>query len=152
MRLTPQMRTGITRIIEADLCGWTLDSLLESGPGQMCAHSTYYGPHGWSHKPDFVECLRLARELSFDDRLRAATRRARERIVMAAPDAADKLVTAMGNEDIGIALRAAESVLNRTSKATADQSPINAVVTVTADDLAAARDAAAAWEKEHFGQ
>lgn len=157
-RLTAQQRSGLLRIVEADLCGLSLDSLLESGPRQMCAHTTYYGAGGWSHNPDFVEALRCAREIDFDSRLKAFAQRARERIFAAAPDAAGVLVAMIAMDvdgktvyDPQIALRASCEVLNRTDKTTANQAPVTAVVTVTADEMAAARDEAAKWEKEQFG-
>jgi hypothetical protein len=62
-RLTPQQAAGVQRIVEAELQGRSLSSLLDC-PEQICTSTTYYGSgksKGWKHKPEFNLALDLAR-------------------------------------------------------------------------------------------
>jgi hypothetical protein len=62
--LTSQQATGVIRIVEAEIDGRTLTSLLE-GDDRICAYATYYGrgksDTGWKDKPEFQRALELAR-------------------------------------------------------------------------------------------
>lgn len=61
--LSPQQATGVQRIVEAELAGKTLSSLLDC-PGQICTSTTYYGSgkrRGWRDKATFVQALEQAR-------------------------------------------------------------------------------------------
>lgn len=62
-QLTAQQASGVQRIVEAELAGNSLSSLLDC-EGQICTSTTYYGSgknKGWRGKPLFNEALRLAR-------------------------------------------------------------------------------------------
>jgi hypothetical protein len=133
--LTPAQRRGLDAIIASETLGGTIDELIDR---HVFAHSTYYGSKGWYHQPKFNEALYLARVLHFDARMKGAVHKARETIVMAAPRAAGVLVAGLGGKD---SLRAAESILNRADKSTADQA--RAAVVITGEDIAeAAREVA----------
>ena len=61
--LTSQQARGVTRIVQAELAGEPISSLLDH-PGQMCTSTTYYGSgrrRGWKDKAEFREALALAR-------------------------------------------------------------------------------------------
>jgi len=61
--LTAQQARGVVRIVQAELAGEPISSLLDH-PGQMCTSTTYYGSgkrRGWKDKAEFREALRLAR-------------------------------------------------------------------------------------------
>ena len=146
-RLTAKQRAGVQRIVAAEMTGESIESLL-TGEGAMCSHTTYYGAGGWSHNADFVEALRLAREINFDVRLAASVRRARELIVTSSPQAAEKLVTFLQHEDAAVSMRAALSILDRADRSTAVQAAVG--VTISADDMAAAREEVRRWEAEQF--
>ena len=59
-RLTAQQAEGIRRIVQAELGGLGITSLLQ-GPDRICAANTYYRRGGWRDKPAFNEALELAR-------------------------------------------------------------------------------------------
>jgi hypothetical protein len=61
--LTAQQAAGVVRIVQAELEGRSLTSLLESDD-RICASTTYYGrggKPGWNGKPAFQRALKLAR-------------------------------------------------------------------------------------------
>jgi hypothetical protein len=61
--LSAQQVAGVLRIVQAEIEGKTLSSLLDC-PGQICTSTTYYGSgknKGWRGKPDFTHALALAR-------------------------------------------------------------------------------------------
>lgn len=135
--------------------GESLASLL-GGENAICSHTAYYKKGGWNDNAAWREALDIARGLSFDDRLRGAVKRARESIVLASPDAARVLVGMLATNEDGslkndpaLVLRAAESILNRADRSTADRSG-GMTVNVSGDDIAQARDDAAQWERERF--
>lgn len=62
-KLTSQQATGVLRIVQAELEGRSLSSLLDC-PDQICTSTTYYGSgrrKGWKDKPIFLRALELAR-------------------------------------------------------------------------------------------
>jgi hypothetical protein len=62
-RLTARQAEGVLRIIQAELGGHPLSSLLDC-EDQICSSNTYYGTRnrtGWRKKPEFVKALELAR-------------------------------------------------------------------------------------------
>lgn len=156
-QLTPKQRAAVDRVIEAEIAGVPLASLL-GGENGICSHTAYYKKGGWNDNAAWREALDIARGLSFDDRLRGAVKRARETIVLASPDAARALVGMLATNEDGslkhepaLALRAAESILNRADRSTADRSG-GMTVNVSGDDIAQARDEAAQWEAAHFAE
>ena len=59
--LTPRQARGVQRIIEADLAGRGISSLLDC-EGQICTSTTFYNrKSGWAHKAAFQQALALAR-------------------------------------------------------------------------------------------
>lgn len=158
-QLTPKQRAAVDRVIAAEIAGESLASLL-TGENAICSHTAYYKKGGWNDNAAWREALDIARGLSFDDRLQGAVRRAREAIVLASPEAARTLVAMLatvktedGSEtlkhDPALVLRAAESILNRADRSTADRSG-TMTVNISGDDIAQARDDAAQWERERF--
>jgi len=62
-KLTSQQARGVVRIVEAEIEGRSLSSLLDC-PGQICTSTTYYGSgkrRGWKDKVHFQRSLELAR-------------------------------------------------------------------------------------------
>lgn len=62
-KLTGQQALGVLRIVQAELEGRALSTLLDC-PGQICTSTTYYGSgksKGWRGKPAFKRALELAR-------------------------------------------------------------------------------------------
>jgi hypothetical protein len=62
-QLSAQQAAGVLRIVQAELEGHSLSSLLDC-PGQICTSTTFYGSGkrgGWRHKPEFNQALELAR-------------------------------------------------------------------------------------------
>jgi len=63
LRLTAQQARGVLRIVQGELEGRSLSSLLDCDD-QICASTTYYGTRrrtGWRQKPDFRQAVELAR-------------------------------------------------------------------------------------------
>jgi len=58
--LTSQQATGLLRIVQAELAGRPISSLLDC-PDQICTSSTYYRKGGWKDKESFQLALDLAR-------------------------------------------------------------------------------------------
>lgn len=61
--LTGQQARGVVRIVQAELAGEPLSSLLDR-EGQICTSTTFYGSgkrRGWKGKPEFRRALELAR-------------------------------------------------------------------------------------------
>jgi hypothetical protein len=61
--LSAQQARGVQRIVQAELAGQSLSSLLDCA-GQICTSTTYYGSgrrRGWRDKPAFQQALALAR-------------------------------------------------------------------------------------------
>ena len=62
-QLTAQQAAGVVRIVQAELAGKPLSSLLDC-PGQICTSTTYYGSGrrtGWQDRPTFRKALATAR-------------------------------------------------------------------------------------------
>lgn len=60
-RLTAQQSAGVLRIVQAELEGRGVTSLLDRD-GQICTSTTYYNrKRGWAHKAEFQQALALAR-------------------------------------------------------------------------------------------
>jgi hypothetical protein len=62
-QLSPQQAAGVLRIVQAELEGRSLSSLLDR-EGQICTSTTFYGSgkrKGWRHKPEFNQALELAK-------------------------------------------------------------------------------------------
>jgi hypothetical protein len=59
-RLSGQQAAGVLRIVQAELAGRSITSLLE-GEDRICNQSTYYRRGGWRDKPAFNQALELAR-------------------------------------------------------------------------------------------
>jgi len=59
-RISPAQAKGIIRIVEAELGGETVESLLR-GPSKICSRSTFYRARGWWHNRGFRSALELAR-------------------------------------------------------------------------------------------
>lgn len=58
--LTSQQAAGVVRIVQAELDGRPISSLLDC-PNQICTSSTYYRKGGWRDKESFQLALDLAR-------------------------------------------------------------------------------------------
>lgn len=61
--LSAQQARGVVRIVQAELAGESLTSLLTS-PDKICTYKTYHGSgnsKGWKHKPAFRQALEVAR-------------------------------------------------------------------------------------------
>lgn len=88
-RLTSQQARGVVRIVEAELDGRSLSSLLDC-PGQICTSTTYYGSgkrRGWKDKSDFQRSLELARRDYRHWLLEHSTGQALAILASTAPDA-----------------------------------------------------------------
>lgn len=123
-RLTSQQAGGVLRIVEAEIEGRSLSSLLDC-PGQICSSNTFYGAgkrKGWRQKPDFVRALGLARR---DYRAWMMTEGVQDALTIlagSAPDAAralhrevagdwsaiESLARVLENEDAGLRAAAAQ--------------------------------------------
>jgi len=61
--LSAQQAAGVLRIVQAEIEGRSLASLMDC-QGQMCTSTTFYGSgkrKGWRHKPAFNQALEVAR-------------------------------------------------------------------------------------------
>lgn len=89
--LTAKQATGILRIVEGEMEGRSLPSLLE-GPDKICAWGTYHGggkSKGWKNKPEFKQALTLARrDLRAFRMERSGIAQAAETLAATAPAAA----------------------------------------------------------------
>jgi hypothetical protein len=92
-RLSAQQANGVVRIVQAELEGRSLSSLLDC-PGQICTSTTFYGSgrrRGWKGKPEFVAALELARRDYREWMLEHGTGEAMAVLASTAPDAARAL-------------------------------------------------------------
>lgn len=60
-KLSPAQAKGIIRIVEAEMAGETVESLLR-GTRKICSRSTFYRERGWWHNRKFRAALDLARK------------------------------------------------------------------------------------------
>lgn len=91
--LSPQQARGVVRIVQAELEGQSLSSLLDN-PEQICTSTTYYGSgkrRGWKDKPEFQQALKLARRDYRQWMLEHGTAEALTILSTTAPDAARAL-------------------------------------------------------------
>jgi len=110
-RLTSQQARGVVRIVEAELEGRSLSSLLDT-PGQICTSTTYYGSgkrRGWKDNEHFQRSLELARRDYRQWLLEHSTGEALAILASTAPEA----VRALRQEIVGNmpAIRALEVAL-----------------------------------------
>ncbi|OQA16701.1 MAG: hypothetical protein BWY63_02655 [Chloroflexi bacterium ADurb.Bin360] len=97
-KLSAQQAAGVQRIIEAELAGRSLSSLLDCS-GQICTSTTYYGHKskngrdrpGWNAKPEFRQALTLARRDYRAWMLEHGTSEALQVLTSTAPSAARAL-------------------------------------------------------------
>jgi len=97
-KLSAQQAAGVQRIIEAELAGRSLSSLLDCS-GQICTSTTYYGHKskngrdrpGWNAKPEFRQALTLARRDYRAWMLEHGTSEALQVLASTAPSAARAL-------------------------------------------------------------
>lgn len=123
--LTPRQRNAIVRIVEAELDGRDLRSLLR-GPDKICNETTYYrqadgkAPAGWYHQEAFRRALDAARAAAWGFGMEHAVREAVQIITITAPAAARELQRQVraGEKDTD-RRAAAKSVLDRADRATA---------------------------------
>lgn len=86
--LSSQQAAGVLRIVQAELAGQGVSSLLD-GEGQICTSTTYYNrKRGWVHKPAFQQALALARRDYRGWALEWGGRDALAILAQTAPDAA----------------------------------------------------------------
>jgi hypothetical protein len=104
--LTSQQATGVIRIVEAEIDGRTLTSLLE-GDDRICAYATYYGrgksDTGWKDKPEFQRALELARRDYRKWLLEHSTSEAMLILASAAPEATRALRQQISGEPGAVA-------------------------------------------------
>lgn len=123
--LTPRQRNAIVRIVEAELDGRDLKSLL-NGPNKVCNETTYYRqadgkrPAGWYHQEPFRRALEAARAAAWGFGMEHAVREAVQIITITAPAAARELQRQVraGEKDAD-RRAAAKTVLDRADRATA---------------------------------
>jgi len=116
-RLTSQQARGVVRIVEAELEGRSLSSLLDT-PGQICTSTTYYGSgkrRGWKDNEHFQRSLELARRDYRQWLLEHSTGEALAILASTAPEA----VGAIAGFRDGERRLAATSVLDRAAVETA---------------------------------
>jgi len=121
--LSGQQAAGVLRIVQAELDGRSITSLLD-GPDRICNHSTYYRRGGWRDKAAFVQALELARRDYRSWLLEHGAREALTILADGAPSAARALrqqgtgdesavavlVDALDSVDAGLRSLAAESL------------------------------------------
>lgn len=93
------------------------------GRKDTCSQNTYYAK--WKNDPSFTACLDTVTALALewkDGRFARALRTAAERLQLASPNAAAKLVVLMGDRDPNIVFRAATAILDRAGVETAMKS------------------------------
>lgn len=109
--LSGQQIGGIVRLVQAELDGRTLTSLLE-GSNKICTSATFYGRgkrRGWRSQPGFVRALDLARRDYRAWLLEHSTGEALTVLASTAPEAARALrQQVIGNE---VAVAALETML-----------------------------------------
>jgi len=104
-RLTGQQARGVVRIVQAELAGRPLSSLLD-GPDQMCTSTTYYGSgkrRGWRGKAEFREAVALARRDYRKWMLEQGTSEALTILASTAPEAARALRVQVVGDEVAIA-------------------------------------------------
>lgn len=141
--LTPQQARGVQRIVEAELEGRTLSSLLDC-PGQICTSTTYYGSgkrRGWKGKPGFRTALTLARRDYREWMLNNGTGEALILLARTAPEA----VRALRQQIVGdrpaiaaleVALQASEPELRINAAKRLGQTGLSVTVPALASALA----------------
>lgn len=115
-----KMIATILAIVDARLAGQSETAVF--GRKDTCNVTTYHKK--WKHRPAFAACLdnvtKLAQEWQ-DSKYIRALQTAAERLQLAAPTAAAKLVVLMGNPDPNVQYRAATAVLDRAGVETASK-------------------------------
>lgn len=104
-RLTAQQARGVLRIVQAEIDGRTITSLLE-GEDRICAATTYYGGgkrKGWRDKPTFRRALDLARQEYRSWMLQHGTEEALAILSATAPESARALRQRVTGDDRAIA-------------------------------------------------
>lgn len=101
-QLTVQQHVGVVRIVQAELVGRSLASLL-TGDDRICAHSTYYRQRGWNSRPEFRQALRLARRDYRQWLLEHGTGEALAVLGQAAPEAARALRQQVAGDEPAVA-------------------------------------------------
>jgi hypothetical protein len=111
-------RATIIALVDARLAGTPETAVF--GRKDTCSRNIYHSK--WKHDPDFALSLenitRIAREWH-DGRALRALELAAERLALAAPVAAGRLVSLMQDQNSAVALRAAVGILDRAGKQTA---------------------------------
>lgn len=100
--LSSQQAAGVLRIVQAELSGKGVSSLLDC-EGQICTSTTYYNrKRGWVHKPAFQQALALARRDYRGWALEWGGRDALAILAQTAPDAARALRHQVGGDAAAI--------------------------------------------------
>jgi len=147
--LTPQQARGVVRIVQAELEGRSLSSLLDC-PDQICTSTTYYGSgkrKGWKDKSLFQAALKLARRDYREWLLHESTGEALMLLARTAPEA----VRALRQQIVGdqpaiaaleVALQASEPGLRANAAKRLGQTGLSVVVPALAAALAREKDEA----------
>ncbi|MBN2392093.1 MAG: hypothetical protein JXR84_15305 [Anaerolineae bacterium] len=117
VKLSAQQAAGVVRIVQAEIEGRSLSSLLDC-PGQICTSTTYYGSGrriGWHGRAEFQTALSLARRDYRSWLLENGTGDALLVLAQTAPDAARSLRQQIVGDEA--ALNALERVLRTGSSA-----------------------------------
>jgi len=104
-RLTSQQARGVVRIVQAELEGQPLSSLMDQ-PDQICTSTTYYGTGkrtGWRKKPTFQQALELARRDYRQWMLEHGTADALMILATTAPEAARALRQQITGDQVALA-------------------------------------------------
>jgi len=100
-QLSGQQSAGVLRIVQAELEGRSIASLL-AGPGRICNHSTYYRRGGWRDKAAFNQALGLARRDYRAWLLEHGTQEALTLLAEGAPHAARALRQQVSGDEMAV--------------------------------------------------
>lgn len=106
-------RNTIIALVDARLAGRSEETVW--GRPEVCSRTVYHLK--WKHDPAFVSVLEEVTQIAHrwqDKRMLQALRSASERMALAAPVAAAKLVALLASEKPSVVLRAATAILDRT--------------------------------------
>jgi hypothetical protein len=128
-----KQKATIIALVDARLAGKPEESVWDRP--ETCNRRTYH--MRWKHDPAFAGALaevqRLASEFK-DSRVVRALAQAAERLALASPVAAAKVIELLGAGDERVRLQAAFGILDRAGQETASKGPQSAVLRVVYDD------------------
>lgn len=99
--LSPLQAAAVTRIVEAELAGQTVESLFD-GPNKMCSRTTYYRKRGWVHHPAFLAALAQARREVREQHLKTTVDDAVAMLKAATPLAAQDLMRQIVGDEAAV--------------------------------------------------